>query len=110
MKTTIAILAATTALGAIMAIPAIATIRIADAGSPLTSFSAPTESMQDGTVLLASGDDEDNDEGTDDCDDDEGDDDAGACAAGSNPAPAGTVAPPANGLFSNGAAPQVQVN
>lgn len=107
MKTTTALLAATTALGAIMAIPAIATIRIADAGSPLTSFSASTKSMQDGTVLLASGDDEDNDEG-DDCDD--GDDDAGDCAAGSNPAPAGTVAPPANGLFGNGAAPQVQVN
>ncbi len=27
-----------------------------------------------------------------------------------NPAPAGTVAPPQNGLFGNGAPPQVQVN
>ncbi|SLN31929.1 hypothetical protein PEL8287_01493 [Roseovarius litorisediminis] len=27
-----------------------------------------------------------------------------------NPAPAGTVAPPQNGLFGNGALPQVQVN
>jgi hypothetical protein len=27
-----------------------------------------------------------------------------------NPAPAGTVAPPQNGLFGNGARPQVQVN
>jgi hypothetical protein len=27
-----------------------------------------------------------------------------------NPAPAGTVAPPANGLFGDGAPPQVQVN
>lgn len=110
MKTITALLAATTALGAIMAIPALAAIRIADVGSPRTSFSAPADTMQDGTVLLVSGDDEDNDEGSGDCDDDAGDDDAGECAAGSNPAPAGTVAPPANGLFGNGAAPQVQVN
>ena len=30
-------------------------------------------------------------------------------AASGNPAPAGTVAPPQNGLFGNGAPPQVQV-
>ncbi len=35
------------------------------------------------------------------------DDDRGGA---SNPAPAGTVAPPPNGLFGNGAPPQVQVN
>lgn len=29
---------------------------------------------------------------------------------GRNPSPAGTVAPPQNGLFGNGAPPQVQVN
>ena len=39
------------------------------------------------------------------CDDD--DDGAGA---GANPAPAGTVAPPANGLFGKGPAPSVQVH
>jgi hypothetical protein len=47
-------------------------------------------------------------------DDDEGedeDDDGGALGNVANPAPAGTVAPPANGLFNNGGAkPQVQVN
>ena len=33
------------------------------------------------------------------------------CRGGArNPAPAGTVAPPQNGLFGNGAPPQVQVN
>ncbi|RKT34770.1 hypothetical protein BXY70_0793 [Roseovarius halotolerans] len=37
---------------------------------------------------------------------DEDDDRRGA----RNPAPAGTVAPPQNGLFGNGAAPKVQVN
>lgn len=35
------------------------------------------------------------------------DDDRGATP---NPAPAGSVAPPQNGLFGNGAPPQVQVN
>ena len=37
------------------------------------------------------------------------DDDDGRGGA-RNPAPAGTVAPPQNGLFGNGAPPQVQVN
>ena len=37
----------------------------------------------------------------------EDDDDRGGAR---NPAPAGTVAPPHNGLFGNGAPPQVQVN
>lgn len=37
----------------------------------------------------------------------EDDDDRGTVG---NPAPAGTVAPPQNGLFGNGAPPQVQVN
>ncbi len=112
MKTTLALLTATTALGAILAIPSIGAIRTVESsetGISRAAFSASDVTMQDGMLLLASGDDEDDDEG-DDCDDDEGDDDAGACAAGSNPAPTGTVAPPANGLFGNGAAPQVQVN
>ncbi|KEO54935.1 PepSY domain-containing protein [Thioclava pacifica] len=38
----------------------------------------------------------------------EDDDDYGASTR--NPAPAGTVAPPQNGLFGNGAPPKVQVN
>jgi hypothetical protein len=43
-------------------------------------------------------------------DEDECDDDEGACGGGRNPAPAGSVAPPKNGLFGTGAAPAVQVN
>jgi hypothetical protein len=105
MKTTLALLAATTALGAMMSIPAIGATRTTDADSPKGAFSTSTGTAQEGVVLLASGEDEDDDEG-DDCDDD----DEVGCAAGSNPAPAGTVAPPANGLFSTGAAPLVQVN
>ena len=44
----------------------------------------------------------DDDDDDDDCDDDDGGNCGGARA---NPAPAGTVAPPANGLFGNGAPP-----
>ena len=40
-------------------------------------------------------------------DSEDDDDDRGGAR---NPAPAGTVAPPQNGLFGNGAPPQVQVN
>lgn len=43
-------------------------------------------------------------------DDDAYDHDDGGRGAGRNPAPAGTVAPPQNGLFGNGAAPQVLMN
>lgn len=55
-------------------------------------------------------DDDDNDDNDDDddCDDEDDDDDCGNSA--SNAAPAGTVAPPQNGLFGNGAAPKVQMN
>jgi hypothetical protein len=109
LKTTLALLAATTAFGAITTIPAIAADRTADVKSPRAVFSASADIPLDGMVLSASGDDEDDDEkDDDDCEDD--DEDEGGCAAGSNPAPAGTVAPPANGLFGNGAAPRVQVN
>lgn len=108
MKTTLALLAATTALGAIFAIPAIGAVRAADADSPQAAFAA-SDTSQDGIVLLASNDDEGDDEGDDDCDE-EDDDEEGGCAAGQIPAPAGTAAPPANGLFGTGAAPRVRVN
>ena len=53
-------------------------------------------------------DEDDDDDDDDDCDDDDDDDDCGNSAR--NAAPAGTVAPPQNGLFGNGAAPKVQMN
>lgn len=47
----------------------------------------------------------------DDDDDDCDDDDDEACAGGPrNPAPAGSTAPPANGLFGNGAPPKAVTN
>ena len=52
------------------------------------------------------GGDDDDDDDDDDCDDDDDD-----CRGGArNPAPAGTVDPPQNGLFGNGAPPRVRVN
>jgi len=112
MKTTLALLAATTVLGTLIAIPAIGAVRTLDLGSTSATFSVSADTTPDGMIRLASGDDEDGDDEDEDedCDDEEEEGAAGGCSAGANPAPAGTVAPPANGLFGNGAAPQVQVN
>jgi len=54
-------------------------------------------------------DDDDNHDHADDDDDDDDDDDERRGGA-RNPAPAGTVAPPQNGLFGTGAAPKVKMN
>ena len=70
----------------------------ASGGTPAQAM--PRSETVAGLLVLASGDDDD------DCHDDA--DDCGGRRA--NPAPAGTVAPPANGLFGTGAPPQVKVN
>ena len=130
MKPAFALLLASTALTAAFGLPALAAILTPDSAieQPTMDAAAP-DAMP---LLLADNDDDDNqkkkrrskghddndDEGDDDDDDDdeEEDDDDDECddddcnGATSNPAPAGTVAPPANGLFGNGAPPQVQVN
>jgi hypothetical protein len=56
------------------------------------------------------GHDDDDDEDCDENDGDDDDDDDGCIGALGNPAPAGTVAPPANGLFGNGAPPVAVTN
>ncbi|MGC9368247.1 MAG: hypothetical protein ACP5DX_01790 [Paracoccaceae bacterium] len=127
MKTTLAVLFATTALSASAAIPT-----IGDSGMQRHAAAIAAEAdAPAGAVLVAERDDDDEHEGRwlrrifgddddhrrrghddddDDDDDDCDDDDGRGCRGGMNPAPAGTVAPPANGLFNNGAAPKVQVN
>lgn len=116
MKTTLALLAATTALGALVAIPAIGATRTPGADTSLAAFSASANTAQQGMIVLASGDDDDEENrggslsGDDDDDCEDEDDDDGGCRAGANPAPAGTAAPPSNGLFGSGAPPQVKVN
>ena len=122
MKKTLTLLVASTALTAAIGVPASSAMQApSDSLRPVAAlFDDAPETMP---LVLASDDDDDDDrrrdgsrrdddddddEDDDDCDDDDDDDD---CQGGArNPAPAGTVAPPQNGLFGNGAPPQVQVN
>ena len=119
MKKTLTFLVATTALTAAIGVPAWSAMHTPEGGN-LRPFAALfEEGAQAMPLILASDDDDDrryrdgSRRGHDDDDGDgcgeEGDDDD--CRGGArNPAPAGTVAPPPNGLFGNGAPPQVQVN
>jgi hypothetical protein len=114
MKTTLAILTATTALAAFLAMPAVGAVhsdRTGDSGQ----FTAMDDASSHGaTLLLASNDDDDHKYKaryrSDDDDDGEDDDDDDGGQASASPAPAGSVSPPNNGLFDTGAASQVQVN
>ena len=136
MKKTLTLLAATTALSAAIGVPAWSAMQTSD--SAALPFVAAFEAGQDAMPLILASDDDDDehehpsgsryedddddhdrkyssssrhdDDGDDDddCDDDDDDDDCRGSA--SNAAPAGTVAPPQNGLFGNGAPPTVQMN
>lgn len=144
MKATFALLAATTALGAVLILSSIGAGLASNSDAPSGTEPAQGATAPDGMpVLLADNGSDDDDNrrarrgdddsqarrgeddrqarrgdddrqarrGDDDHDDCEADDDEGRdCVTGLNAAPAGTVAPPANGLFGTGPAPQVQVN
>lgn len=116
MKKTLAILLASTALAVGAGIPA---------WSAMHRVEHFSKSSQDGPFVRLASDDEDDDhdhgrscrsnddghrDGDDHDDDDDGDDDGSGGRASANPDPIGTVAPPANGLFGNGATPKVKVN
>ena len=119
MKKTLMILIASATLTAAIGLPAWSAMRTPGGESP-----RPFAAILEGAALvlplvLASDDDGDEDRGDhatsrrghddgDDEDDDGCDDDACSGVA-RNPAPAGTVAPPKNGLFGNGALPKVKV-
>ncbi len=124
MKKTLTLLAASTALTAAIGVPAWSAMQApSDVLRPVAAlFDDAPQTM---SLVLASDDDDDDDrwrngsrrghddddddDDDDDCDDDDDDDDD--CRGGArNPAPAGSVAPPQNGLFGNGTPPQVQVN
>jgi hypothetical protein len=113
MKKTLTLLVATTALTAALGVPAFSALHVSD-GSPRTGNMIADDGAHPLPLILASDDDDDDDHGwrtTSRRGDDDDDDDDGGCRNGArNPAPAGTVAPPQNGLFGNGAPPQVQVN
>lgn len=118
MKITLAQFAVSAALGAALTLGVAAPASASTPGKVpgYDAAQAPRADPAGNPVLLAdndSDDEEDDDNrgargGEDDDDDDcEG---SRTCAPGQNAAPAGTVTPPANGLFSPGAAPQVRVN
>lgn len=120
MKPRLAFLITTSALTLALGLPTLAAIRAAEGCAPALC-AAPA----DGTVPLIQVDDDhkrgwfrlwrgghdDDDDEDDDCDDDDDDDDCRSGRGGKgNPAPAGTAAPPANGLFGNGAPPRAVTN
>lgn len=107
MKTTLALLAASTAFTVWMGLPAISATSL-----PPAPANPIAEVMNSGALPLVLIDSDEEDEDDNDEDDDCGDDDedGAACGDTANPAPAGTVAPPSNGLFGTGAPPKVQVN
>ena len=135
MNKTLMILVATTALTAAAGVPAWSTINTAADDTQGRTGAPDGYAAQSQPLLLASNDadddDDDDDRGSDRDDDDDHDDDEyddsgrdddddgyrgsddddddyGGSA--NNPAPAGTVAPPQNGLFQNGTPPRVQLN
>ncbi|MBX3574333.1 MAG: hypothetical protein KF694_18425 [Mesorhizobium sp.] len=127
MKRTFAILFASTALTVGVGLPAWSAMH--DAPRPQASREAVDDASDESANLLfasdygrrdrdhgrrlgrGDNDDHDDDDHDDDDDNDDDDDDDGyRSGAAAGPAPAGTVAPPNNGLFGSGAAPKVQVN
>ncbi|OJY34845.1 MAG: hypothetical protein BGP11_16290 [Rhodobacterales bacterium 65-51] len=105
MTKTLALLVASTALSVTIGAP----VRAATP-TPTTPVQQPlatriSDSAQALPLVLVSGDD-DEDHEDDDCDDD----DRTCGAQGANPAPAGSAAPPKNGLFGSGTPPKAQMN
>lgn len=116
-KKTLTLLFASAALTAAVGLPAWSALHDAASGETVTPLSARLGSEdQQRSMMLAEDDDHDeeggsvNRRGSDDDDEDECEDDEGSCGGiAAAPAPAGSVPPPQNGLFDNGAAPKVQV-
>jgi hypothetical protein len=113
---TLMLLAATAVLTTGVGLPAWSTLHAAGPAGMLAPLTAlPGSDGQRPLVLADSGEHEDESAGTvrRESDDDEGecDDEDGACGASAppTPAPAGSVAPPQNGLFDNSTAPQATV-
>ena len=115
MRKTLALLVASTALTATLGLPVLAAVTMPGAQRLSVGL---TDAAGDAAPVRISDyhdddDDHDNrrrDHDDDDHDDDDDDDDDDDRGGARNPAPAGTVAPPSNGLFGNGAPPKVQMN
>lgn len=121
MRKTLTFLAAATVATAGIGLPAWSAMRAAlpdnsHAATPagnadLIFVSGDDDGDDDNAGLRAGGDDDTGLRSRDHEDDDacEDDDATILCNGLANPAPAGTVAPPQNGLFGSDAAPQVQL-
>ena len=111
MRNTLALLVASTALTATLGLPVLAAVTMPGAHRLTANL---VDASGDTAPVLISDDHDDDDDDDDhdnrrrDYDDDDDDDDDRGGAR--NPAPAGTVAPPSNGLFGNGTPPKVQMN
>lgn len=115
MKKTFAILVASTAVAIGAGIPAWSGMHRAEHASARTDHDGILKLASDDRLdrdhgRRARSDDDDHRYGDDGHDDDDDDDDGYGRRTSTNPAPAGTVAPPANGLFCSGAAPKVKLN
>lgn len=128
MKKTLTILVASTALTAAIGVPAWSSIHKPEGRHDRPVNALTAEGPDAMPLILASSDDDDDDDhyrrdrprrghddddhddDHDDDDDDDDDDEGGNRGGARNPAPAGTVAPPQNGLFGNGVPPKTQVN
>jgi hypothetical protein len=115
MKKTLTLLVTTTVVTAVIGVPAWSAMR-PPVGTESRSFAAAFHDGAEPLQLLLVSDDDDYDHhrrsgygyGHDNDDGDDDDDDE--CRGARDLAPAWSIAPPQNGLFGNGAAPQVQVN
>lgn len=119
MTKTLTLLFASAALTAALGLPAWSAMQAPGTPSISNSIPAVLQQASDGAKLFLVDDDEDENEGygtkrnagREDEDDDDGcEEDEGSCGSANNPAPAGSAAPPQNGLFGDGAAPKAQVN
>lgn len=129
MKTRLSILFASTALTFALGLPALAAMQSSDNATDICGSGVCIMRVGEGgqtmPLIRVSGDDDDDDDDggwfrwghdddDDECDEDDGDKgeskDCGAASGKGNAAPAGTVAPPANGLFGNGAPPVAVTN
>jgi hypothetical protein len=118
MRKTLILLVTSAALTAVIGAFAWSAVRT-PAGANERSFAAISdEGLEALPLILASDDDDDDDDREyrrvprrhDGDHEDEDDHDDDGASGGRNPAPAGSVSPPQNGLFGKGAPPQVKVN
>jgi hypothetical protein len=98
MTSTLKLFVASAALTAAIGLPAWSAMHVPSPGEVAKSLAVTLESGSDPARLILVDDDDD------DCEDDDD-----SCGSARVTAPAGTVAPPQNGLFSNGTAPKAQV-